>query len=69
MAHPYINSLPLMAVFATNTFIVAIAATFISHTVAAMVIVPVSAEIGLALGKTNLMVMGTGLMCSGAMAL
>lgn len=52
--------------------IILVITTFISHTVGAMVIVPVVKEIGLSLSPSphpDLLIMGAALMCSGAMGL
>ena len=53
------------------TGVAAITTSFISHTVGALIILPVIHQVGLALpepmGRT--LVMGTCLLCSGAMAL
>jgi phosphate transporter len=51
--------------------LVAVATSFISHTVGALIILPVVAEVGAALPNPHprLLVMGAAFMCSGAMAL
>ena len=50
--------------------LVLVAATFISHTVSALIILPLVKEVGDAMGgHGNILVMGTMIMCSGAMGL
>ena len=52
--------------------LVMVVATFISHTVAALIILPLVQQVGAGMGKEphpNLLVMGTALMCSMAMGL
>ena len=58
----------VLVVFATMILIVA---TFISHTVAALIILPLVHQVGAGMAEPhpNLLVMGSALMCSAAMAL
>jgi len=58
----------VLVVFAALVFVVA---TFISHTVAALIILPLVASVGQNMDEPhpNLLVMGTVLMASGAMGL
>lgn len=59
----------VLVVFAALVMVVA---TFISHTVAALIILPLVQQVGAGMGKEphpNLLVMGTALMCSMAMGL
>ena len=48
---------------------VAVVTTFVSHTVAAIIIMPVVVKIGVAIGHSQSVLMASALMCSGAMAL
>ena len=66
---PVMTDMHLVVVFGFLMIVVVVSATFVSHTVAAMVLVPVAREVGRGLGRPNTFVMGTALMCSGAMAL
>ncbi|KAF8065942.1 SPBC3B8.04c [Scenedesmus sp. PABB004] len=61
----------LWAVLAIFCGLVLVGTTFISHTVGAMVILPVVQSVGEAMpgGHARLLVMGAALMCSGAMGL
>lgn len=58
----------VMVVFASLILVVA---TFISHTVAALIFLPVVRQVGIDMGNShsNLLVMGSALMCSAAMGL
>lgn len=58
----------IMVVFATLILVVA---TFISHTVAALIILPLVQQVGASMKEPhpNLLVMGSALMCSAAMGL
>lgn len=58
----------VLVVFASLTLVVA---TFISHTVAALIILPLVQQVGSGMDQPhpNLLVMGTALMCSAAMGL
>eukprot|EP00834_Sanchytrium_tribonematis_P004634 NODE_239_length_11955_cov_0.931174.p10 type:complete len:127 gc:universal NODE_239_length_11955_cov_0.931174:7858-7478(-) len=65
------NTLEILVLFSSFTLI---AASMISHTVAALIILPMVREIGLVLARngadhSKLLVMGMGLICSAAMAL
>ena len=68
-----IEDQPIFVIVLLFGFIIITIATFVSHTVAAMIIAPLMKEIGENLpGKvkhSNLLVMLTALLCSGAMAL
>ncbi|RIB08696.1 SPX domain-containing protein [Gigaspora rosea] len=65
------SDLDVWQVFVVFAFLVLVVATFISHTVGALIILPIVAEIGDKLGGShrNLLVMGSALMCSVAMGL
>ncbi|CAG8453530.1 4566_t:CDS:2, partial [Cetraspora pellucida] len=65
------SNLDVWQVFVVFAFLILIVATFISHTVGALIILPIVAEIGDNLGGShrNLLVMGSALMCSVAMGL
>ncbi|KAI2602499.1 SPX domain-containing protein [Hypoxylon sp. NC1633] len=58
----------VLLIFSTLTLVIA---TFISHTVAALIILPLVSDVGKAMDDPhpNLLVMGAALMCSAAMAL
>ena len=66
-----VEHLSLYAVFVTFCLLVLVVATFISHTVAALIILPLVHEVGQAMPQPhpNLLVMGTALMASGACGL
>ncbi|KAI5305250.1 ribosomal protein S8A [Ascosphaera pollenicola] len=59
------------AVLVSFALLILCVATFISHTVAALILLPLVKQIGLAMnsGHANLLVMGSALMCSFAMGL
>ncbi|CAG8539332.1 31443_t:CDS:2, partial [Racocetra persica] len=65
------SNLDVWEVFVVFALLILIVATFISHTVGALIILPIVAEIGDDLGGShrNLLVMGSALMCSVAMGL
>jgi di/tricarboxylate transporter len=46
-----------------------VVATFISHTVSALIVLPLVYEVGVRVGQPLLLVMGSAIMCSGAMGL
>ena len=65
------DGLPLWQMNAIFCALVLVCTTFVSHTVGAMVILPVVASVGAAMPDPHprLLVMATALMCSGAMGL
>ncbi|KAK5719740.1 low-affinity phosphate transporter [Elasticomyces elasticus] len=66
-----VQGLSLYAVFCVFCALIAVVATFISHTVAALIILPLVREVGLGMAEPhpNLLVMGSVLMASAAMGL
>jgi di/tricarboxylate transporter len=62
---------PLWSITATFCALVLFCTTFVSHTVGAMVILPVVATVGehLPVAHPRLLIMASALMCSGAMGL
>jgi phosphate transporter len=62
---------PYFVALLTFCSITLVIATFISHTVSAVILLPLVREVGMRLpgGSTNLLVLGAGIMCSGAMGL
>ncbi|KAF1808631.1 plasma membrane phosphate transporter-like protein Pho87 [Eremomyces bilateralis CBS 781.70] len=66
-----VEHLPLYAVLVVFCTLILIVATFISHTVAALIILPLVQQIGIGMEQPhpNLLVMGSVLMCSAAMGL
>lgn len=68
---PFLHSLSLYACLVMVTGIVVIVTSFISHTVGALIILPVVAQIGLNLPdpRPRTLVMAVALMCSGGMCL
>ncbi|KAI8646612.1 SPX domain-containing protein [Parasitella parasitica] len=66
-----IADLPVIAILAIFCFLILVFATFVSHTVAALIIVPIVQEVGqhLPVPHPNLLVMGAGLACSAGMGL
>lgn len=67
----HIQGFSLYAVLITFSVMILIIASFISHTVAALIFLPLVREVGAGLDepRPNLLVMGSVLMCSAAMAL
>lgn len=68
----FVAGLGLWSVLAVFCFLVLICTTFISHTVGAMIILPIVQSVGETMSGTphpKLLVMGSALMCSGAMGL
>ncbi|CAG8475809.1 1684_t:CDS:2 [Dentiscutata heterogama] len=65
------SDLDVWQVFVVFALLVLVVATFISHTVGALIILPIVAEVGDKLGGShrNLLVMGSALVCSIAMGL
>ncbi|KAI5289100.1 low-affinity phosphate transporter [Ascosphaera aggregata] len=66
------KGLSVYAVSVSFALLILFVATFISHTVAALILLPLVKQIGLAMegvNHTNLLVMGSALMCSFAMGL
>ncbi|KAI9467712.1 MAG: SPX domain-containing protein [Benjaminiella poitrasii] len=66
-----IADLPVIAILAIFSFLILVFATFVSHTVAALIIVPIVQQVGqnLPVPHPNLLVMGAGLACSAGMGL
>jgi phosphate transporter len=66
-----ISDLPVIAILAVFCFLILVFSTFVSHTVAALIIVPIVKEVGeqLPIPHPNLLVMGAGLACSAGMGL
>lgn len=66
-----VDGLSLYAVLAVFCALILVIATFISHTVAALIILPIVAQVGAGMDEPhpNLLVMGSALMCSAAMGL
>lgn len=66
-----VEGMPLYGVFCVFAALVLVVATFISHTVAALIVLPVVAQVGAAMEDPHprLLVMGAALVCSGAMGL
>lgn len=66
-----VEGLSLYAVLCVFCGMILIIATFISHTVAALIILPIVMQVGAAMEEPhpNLLVMGSALMCSAAMGL
>ncbi|PRP84675.1 hypothetical protein PROFUN_07925 [Planoprotostelium fungivorum] len=66
-----VEGMNMWSIYITFTALVLVVATFISHTVSALVILPVVAQIGKTLGggRANLLVFGAGLCCSAGMGL
>ncbi|KAI8374122.1 SPX domain-containing protein [Radiomyces spectabilis] len=66
-----VQNLEPIAILAIFAFLLLVFSTFVSHTVAALIIVPIVREVGMKLPvpHPNLLVMGAGLACSAGMAL
>lgn len=66
-----IGNLPIIAILAVFAFLILVFATFVSHTVAALIIIPIVQHVGqqLPIPHPNLLVMGAGLACSAGMGL
>jgi len=66
-----VDGMGLYAVYCVFCALIAVVATFISHTVAALIILPLVREVGLGMAEPhpNLLVMGSVLMASAAMGL
>ena len=66
-----VEGMSLYGVLLVFTALCLVVATFISHTVAALIILPLVAEVGAGMKEPhpNLLVMGSALMCSAAMGL
>jgi phosphate transporter len=67
--HYSLGNAPVWVAFAAFSTFMAIVANMISHTVSAIIVLPVIAEVGLAMGHARLLVMGGVLACSSAMSL
>lgn len=61
----------IFAVFVIFSALILVVASFISHTVAALIVLPLVQQVGMSMDQPhpNLLVMGSALMCSAAMAL
>ncbi|KAI8987280.1 SPX domain-containing protein [Mycotypha africana] len=66
-----VQTLPPIAILAIFAFLILVFSTFVSHTVAALIIVPIVQQVGqnLPVPHPNLLVMGAGLACSAGMGL
>jgi anion transporter len=66
-----ISDLPVIAILAVFCFLILVFATFVSHTVAALIIVPIVQQVGeqLPVPRPNLLAFGAGLACSAGMGL
>ncbi|KAI9317446.1 SPX domain-containing protein [Dichotomocladium elegans] len=66
-----IQDLNVIAILCIFSLLILVFSTFVSHTVAALIIVPIVQQVGAALPvpRPNLLVMGAGLACSAGMAL
>ena len=68
---PYLSELPLFYCLILFSTIVLVIASFISHTVGALILLPVISQVGMSLPdpEPRILVMAAALMCSGAMGL
>ncbi|CAO3617856.1 unnamed protein product [Cunninghamella blakesleeana] len=66
-----IQDLPVIAILAVFCFLILVFSSFVSHTVAALIIIPIVKEVGenLPIPHPNLLVLGAGLACSAGMCL
>ncbi|ORX50527.1 Sodium/sulfate symporter [Hesseltinella vesiculosa] len=66
-----IENLPVIAILAVFVLLILVFSTFVSHTVAALIIIPIVQQVGnnLPIPHPNLLVMGAGLACSTGQAL
>ncbi|KAI9276393.1 SPX domain-containing protein [Sporodiniella umbellata] len=66
-----VQNLEPIAILAIFAFLILVFSTFVSHTVAALIIVPIVQQVGASLPvpHANLLVMGAGLACSAGMGL
>ncbi|KAI8891002.1 SPX-domain-containing protein [Backusella circina FSU 941] len=66
-----IQDLQPIAILAIFSFLILVFSTFVSHTVAALIIIPIVQQVGQSLPEphANLLVMGAGLACSAGMSL
>ncbi|KAI9271770.1 SPX domain-containing protein [Phascolomyces articulosus] len=64
----HLDAITILCIFA---FLILVFSTFVSHTVAALIIIPIVQQVGenLPVPRPNLLVMGAGLACSAGMAL
>jgi len=67
--HYFLRHSSLWQVFAVFAIFMSLVSNAISHTVSALIVLPVIAEVGASVGHPRLLVMGSVLACSGAMAL
>ncbi|KAI9222233.1 Sodium/sulfate symporter [Blastocladiella britannica] len=67
----YCHGMSVWGVLLVFTCLMLVVATFVSHTVAALIVLPIVAEVGAQMSDPHprLLVMGAALMCSGAMGL
>ncbi|KAI8060296.1 SPX domain-containing protein [Gongronella butleri] len=66
-----VEGLPTIAILAVFALLILVFSTFVSHTVAALIIIPIVQQVGshLPIPHPNLLVMGAGLACSSGQAL
>lgn len=66
-----VEGMSLYGVFVVFSALILVVASFISHTVAALIVLPLVQQVGAVMDEPhpNLLVMGSALMCSAAMAL
>lgn len=66
-----VEGMGLYGVFVVFSALILVVASFISHTVAALIVLPLVQQVGAGMDEPhpNLLVMGSALMCSAAMAL
>jgi len=67
--HAALSDAPLWIVFFGFTTVTFVVSSAISHTVSAIILLPVIAEVGASLGHPRLLVLGGAFACSSAMAL
>lgn len=67
--HHMLGSAPLWVAFTVFISFMAVVSNMVSHTVSAIIVLPIIMEVGVNMGHPRLLVMGGVLACSGAMAL
>lgn len=67
--HVLLGGAPVWVAYAVFSMFMAFVANMISHTVSAIIVLPIIMEVGSSIGHERLMVMGGVLACSGAMSL
>eukprot|EP00173_Palmaria_palmata_P002022 Plantae.Rhodophyta-Palmaria_palmata.ctg2236.p1 GENE.Plantae.Rhodophyta-Palmaria_palmata.ctg2236~~Plantae.Rhodophyta-Palmaria_palmata.ctg2236.p1 ORF type:complete len:277 (+),score=25.58 Plantae.Rhodophyta-Palmaria_palmata.ctg2236:279-1109(+) len=67
--HHMLGSAPLWVAFTVFISFMAVVSNLVSHTVSAIIVLPIIMEVGVNMGHPRLLVMGGVLACSGAMAL